>query len=224
MLGPLRRGGVTLVAAAVTALMFVGCKKKPPAASSAVEGNGVATTLERPLAPFTSLHVGGVVQATFAPGTPHLAFHGDSNLVPLVVVDESGGGVWLKQLQPFNPKMALRAEITGPPPTLIVADVASRLNASGLHAERLEVRGAGAARLAIKGSAQELEVTAALASVIDLTELSVAKARVVASTAARVDLGYVEELDVETRDLARVSYNGDPKLTRSVGRGAVKRR
>jgi len=36
--------------------------------------------------------------------------------------------------------------------------------------------------------------------------------------AANVQLGYVEELDVETRGPARVSYMGDPKITRSVGR------
>jgi hypothetical protein len=224
MLEPLRGRGAALAAVAATALLLAGCKKKPPAANPAVEGNGVATTLERPVAPFTSLHVGGVIQATFAPGTPHLALHGDSNLLPLLEVDEASGDLWLKQPRTFNPKMTLRAEITGPTPTVIVADVASHLEVNGMSAERLQVRGAGAARLVITGSARELEVTAALASVIDLTHLSAAKARVVASTAARVDLGYVEELDVETRDRARVSYTGDPKLTRSVGRGAVKRR
>ena len=38
-----------------------------------------------------------------------------------------------------------------------------------------------------------------------------------------VELGYVEELDVETRGAARVSYMGDPKITRSEGRPPAKR-
>jgi hypothetical protein len=39
-----------------------------------------------------------------------------------------------------------------------------------------------------------------------------------------VELGYVEELDVETRGVARVSYMGEPKLTRVEGRPPSKRR
>lgn len=208
-----------LVALAVTAAS--GCKKKE---SEVTEGSGVAKTAERQVPPgLSSLRVGGVLHATYAIGAPHLELRGDDNLLPLVVVDTSSGRLSLSQDRTLKPKMTLGAAIAGPQLTEIVADTASRLSVEGIRGERLRVRTAGAATLTVKGSVEELEVSAVLASQVDLTGLTVRKARIVTEKAARVNLGYVEELDVESKGGSFVTYTGDPKITLKGGRPPLRR-
>jgi len=205
------------------ALPASGCKKKSDP-SAAVEGNGVAKTEERSVPPgISSLRVSGIVHATYTVGEPHLELRGDANLLPLILMDTSAGRLSLTQEQTLKPKMTLAATITGPQLTEIVAEAASRVTVEGIRGDRLKVRTAGAADLTVKGSVDELEVSAVLATRVDLTGLSVRKARVVADKAARVSLGYVEELDVESKGVSLVTFTGDPKITRSVGRHPVRR-
>jgi hypothetical protein len=101
--------------------------------------------------------------------------------------------------------------------------MAAQLTVEGIRGERLNLRTAGAANLTVKGSVDELEVEALLATKLDLTALSVRKARIVTDKAARVNLGYAEELDVESKGASTVTYTGDPKFTRTVGRRPVRR-
>ena len=199
-----------------------GCKKRDD--DAAVQGNGVAKTEERPVpAGLASLRVGGLLHATYTVGAPHLDLRGDANLLPLILMDTSAGRLTLTQNQTLKPKMTLSATIAGPQLTEIVADMASQLTVEGIRGDRLKVRTAGAANLTVKGSVEELEVEALLATKLDLTALSVRKARIVTDKAARVNLGYVEELDVESKGASIVSYTGDPKFTRTVGRRPVRR-
>jgi hypothetical protein len=199
------------------------CKKKKDGAP-ALEGNGVAKTEARSITSFTSLQVGGIVQATYTVGSPRLELHGDANLLPEVQAEVAAGRLALTQKQTLKPSMTLSATIAGPELEEIIAAMASRVTVQGIHAKHLVIRGGGAAKLTVTGSAEDIDVSAEMASQLDLSGLSVGRARVSAATAARVYLGYVEELDVETRAAARVSYTGDPKIARNVGRGASKRR
>lgn len=199
-----------------------GCKKKP---DEPVEGNGVAKSEQRQVPPgLTSLRVGGVLHATYAVGAPHVELRGDGNLLPLVLMDTSSGRLSLTQDQTLKPKMTLGATITGPQLTEILGDMAAQVAVDGIRVERLRVRTAGAAKLTLKGSVDELEVSAVLASRLDLTGLSVRKAHVVSEKAARIDFGYVEELDVESKGASMVTFTGEPKITRTVGRRPVQRR
>lgn len=208
---------------AALAVLAAGCKKKVEE-TPAVEGNGVAKTEERQVPPgLTSLKVGGVLHATYVVGAPHLELRGDANLLPLVVMDTSAGRLALTQDQTFKPKMNLTATIAGPQLAEITADMASQLTVEGVRSDRLKVRAAGAANVTVKGFVDELEVTAVLVSRLDLTGLSVRKARVVTDKAARVNLGYVEELDVESNGVSSVTYAGDAKITRTVGRAPRRR-
>lgn len=214
-----------LLGAALLALVLAlpGCKKKKPAEDpDAVVGNGVAKTEERTLAPFTSLHFGTIMEGKYTIGAPRVSLRGDANLLPHIQIESTPDHVWIKQDTAIKPAMKLTADISGPSLSEIIVDVTSRLSVEGLHAEHLKVRGAGAARLEASGSAGELVVEAGMVAQLDLRHLAVRKAKVTADRAAQVQLGYVEELDVETRAAARVSYMGDPKITRSEGRPPVK--
>jgi len=207
------------VALLALVLALPGCKKKKPADDAdAAIGNGIAKTEERTLAPFTSLHFGTILEGKYTVGAPRVILRGDANLLPLILIDSTPDHVSFKQEKTLKPAMKLTAELSGPPLNEIIVDIASKLRVEGIHAANLHVKGAGAARLEASGSAEELVVEAAMVADIDLSHLAVRKAKVTASKAARVQLGYVEELDVETRGAARVSYMGDPKITRSEGR------
>jgi len=201
-----------------------GCKKKKKAEDdeAPVVGSGVLKTLEKPVPPFTSLHLSTVSEGTYTVGEPKVTLRGDDNLLPLVLVESTPDHLVLRQDQALKPAIKLTTEISGPVPTELIVDVTAKLTLEGLKAGHLNVRTAGVAQLTAAGSADELVVTAELASRIDFTHLAVRKAKVTAVKAAVVRLGYVEELDVETRDAARVSYMGDPKITRSVGRAPLK--
>jgi hypothetical protein len=221
-----RRPWLLGAALAVVLCVTPGCKKKktPGDDPDAVKGDGVAKTLERDVPPFTSLHFGAILEGTYKIGAPHVALHGDANLLPHVQIETLPGHLWLKQDQTLKPAMKLTADVTGPQLTELIVDIASRLTVEGLRTERLRIRGAGAARLEAAGSADELVLDATHAAHLDLTRFAVRKAKVIASGGASVQLGYIEELDVETRGAARVSYMGDPKITRSEGRAPAKQK
>lgn len=220
-----RRPWLLGAALVVFASFAPGCKKKAHSGDdpNAILGNGVTQTVERGLPPFTSLHFGTVMEGTYKSGDPHVTLRGDANLLPHIQVETTPDHVWIKQDATLKPAMKLTAEITGPQLNEVIVDIASRLKVEGLRADHLHVRGAGASRLEMSGGADELVVDAALAAQLDLTRFPVRKAKITAAGAAVVQLGYVEELDVETRAAARVSYMGDPKITRSEGRPPSKR-
>ncbi|HEV8547493.1 MAG TPA: DUF2807 domain-containing protein [Polyangiaceae bacterium] len=207
----------------VAAVVAAGCAKKPPKAEEVLEGSGVPKTLERDLAPFTALHVGGVVEAKVTLGKPHLLLRGDENLVSALEVTAAGERLALVQPTAFKPKMTLSAEISGPELAEIIVDVASRTTVEGLHAQKLSVRGGGAARLSLAGTVDELTLASRGVVAFDLTNLAVRRARVKVLDAVSVTFGSVEELDVETHGAALVSYQGETKVTRSVGRAPSRR-
>lgn len=212
--------GGWLVVAAVAA---AGCAKKPKA-EPALDGSGVPKALERDVAPFTALHVGGVVEAKVTVGKPHLLLRGDDNLVSALEVTSTEGRLALVQPAAFKPKMTLSAELSTPELGEIIVDVASRTVVEGLHAQKLTVRGGGAARLSLSGTVDELDLASRGVTAFDLTRLAVHRARVKVLDATKVTFGSVEELDVETHGAAFVSYQGETKITRSVGRAPSRQR
>lgn len=202
-----------------------GCKKKTKArgGEDGVPGNGVLKTVEKPVPPFTSLHLSAVSEGKYSIGEPKVTLRGDDNLLPLIRVDSTPGHLVLDQKETLKPAIKLTTDISGPPDlTELIVDVTARLTVEGLKAGKLAVRTSGVGRLTASGSADEIVIDAAMVSQIDFTHLAVRKAKVTAVKAAQVRLGYVEELDVETRAAARVSYMGDPKITRSLGRPPIK--
>lgn len=221
--GGLRRSSRLAALGLLVVLGATGCKKKKKAeADETVTGSGILKTVEKPVPPFTSLHLSTVSESTYTIGAPKVTLRGDDNLVPLIFVESTPDHLVLRQDKSLKPAIKLTTDISGPVPTELIVDVTAKLTVEGLKAGSLAVRTAGVAQLTASGSADEIVVTAELASRIDFTRLAVRKAKVTASKAAQVRLGYVEELDVETRAAARVSYIGDPKITRSVGRAPIK--
>jgi len=211
----------SLLAAAVAA---AGCAKKPKEEpETRLEGSGVTKTLERELAPFPFLHVGGLVEAKVTIGKPHLTLRGDDNLVDALEVTAMDGHLSLVQPSVFKPKMTLSAELSTPELAEIIVDVASRTAVEGVRAQKLSLRGGGGARLSLTGTVDELELSARGVAAFDLKELAVHRARVNVVDAASVTFGSVEELDVETHGAARVSYQGETNITRSVGRPPSRR-
>jgi len=201
-----------------------GCKKKKPHGDEDnVTGSGVLKTVEKPVPPFASLHLSTVSEGKYTIGEPKVTLRGDDNLLPLIRVDSTPGQLVVSQEKTFKPAINLTTDIAGPPDlTELIVDITARLTVEGLKAGKLTVKTSGVGKLTASGSADEIVIEAAMASQIDLTHLAVRKAKVTAIKAAQVRLGYVEELDVETRAAARVSYMGDPKITRSVGRPPIK--
>lgn len=221
--GGLRSSPRLVALALLVVLGATGCKKKKPHGDEdAVAGSGVLKTLEKPVPPFTSLHLSTVSEGKYTIGEPKVTLRGDDNLLPLIQVTSTPDHLVVKQDKTLEPNIKLTTDISGPVPTELIVDVTAKLTVEGLKADHLVVRTAGVGQLAASGSADEIVVVAELASRIDFTHLAVRKAKVTASKAAVVRLGYVEELDVETRAAARVSYMGDPKITRSVGRPPFK--
>jgi hypothetical protein len=166
-----------LIGAALVVVLSAtpGCKKKkkPEDDAKAVKGDGVAQTLERDLKPFSSLHLGTILEATYKIGPPHVALRGDANLLPHIQLETTPDHLSISQDATLKPAMKLTADISGPQLNEIIVDIASQLTVEGLHAEHLHVRGAGAGRLVATGSADELVLEAALAARLDLTHFPV---------------------------------------------------
>jgi len=196
-------------------IALVACeKKKPP---DALEGNGVAATVERDVAPFSRLAVGSRIELEVTIGkASRLELNGDGNLLPHVTSRSENGLLTLDTDKRVKPSMRLRARISVPRLDSASGTKVARIDIQGLAADTFEAHATDVAKLSAAGTAKALVLKGAVAGSLDFSKVSAASATVRLEKAASVRLGYLEELDVATKGATRVSYVGDPKIKKDI--------
>jgi hypothetical protein len=207
------------VLCAVFAVGTVGCEKKQP--SDTVEGNGVAASADRDVAPFSRVAVGSRIELDVTVGkASRLELRGDGNLLPLVTSRSENGLLTLDIDKKIKPSMRLHARIGVPRLDSASATKLARIDIQGLAADTFEAQATDGAKLSAAGSAKRLVLKGAVAGSLDFSKVSAASATVRLERAASARLGYLEELDVAIKDATRVFYVGDPKIKKDVQKPA----
>jgi hypothetical protein len=207
------------VLCAVFAVGTVGCEKNKP--SDTVEGNGVAASAERDVAPFSRVAVGSRIELDVTVGNASkLELRGDRNLLPLVTSRSENGLLTLDVGKKIKPSMRLHARISVPRLDSASATKVARIDIQGLAADTFEANATDVAKLSAAGTAKALVLKGAVGASLDFSKVSAASATVRLEKAATARLGYLEELDVATKGATRVFYVGDPKIKKDVQKPA----
>jgi len=201
--------------ALVLTVAAVACRAR----SSDLIGSGVEKTEARQIAGFHKLRVGDAIDAEVVVGPPAQAtLVGDDNLLHGVSLELDGDVLDVHSKPGTRPKLSVRVRLTTPKLDWIIAEGASVVHVGKLGANSIRLFTGGAARLVLQGAAEEVTIRSRMASSVDARQLSAKTVHIDGQDAAQVFVGYSERLDVHITGAGRVTYQGDPELTRDVSR------
>jgi len=179
---------------------------------SVVEGNGQSAVERREIASLDGIDINGPMLVEVRVGAaPSLQVEGDSNLLPLLRTDASGGmlRVWIEgSIRTANP---LRVTYTTPQLRQISSNGSGRLSVTGLNGDPLSVSQNGSRAVQLAGSVSRLD--ARLNGSGSLTAAGLESGATVArlNGSGRLDLGRVngESLSLELMGSGGVNASGN---------------
>lgn len=199
----------------------------PLPACAFVNGSGVAKTETRMPGQFTKIETTGavVLEVTSGQSSPIVLVSGDNNVVPLVKTTVSGDVLKIRVGESHRSKLPLVVKIAMPKLVALFASGAAKVSAANLGGPRFELRGSGAIKVSLGGAVDELSIDVSGAARIDATALAARKATVSASGAGTIDVNAAEKLDVRLSGAGKLTYAGNPVITKSIsGAGSIERR
>lgn len=184
----------------------------------------------RSLPPFSSIAVNGVGKVSVHKGPQSVKLRIDGDLIDLYETKVSGGRLTLGFSCGFRGAWALRGlrtceiDVTMPSLDGIVINGSGELGIDEFRYGKLSVEANGACALAMSGSASDLSLSCTGSCSIHARDLSVARADLSITGAAKVELGVKEELKASITGSGQVLYWGSPSLSRKIsGTGTVRR-
>ena len=179
---------------------------------NAVQGNGQNVVERREIASLDGIDINGPMQVEVRVGAaPSLQVEGDSNLLPLLRTDASGGTlrVWIEgNIRTSNP---LRVTYTTPQLHQISSSGSGRLSVTGLNGGALNVSQNGSRAVQLSGNVSRLD--ARLNGSGSLTAAGLESGTTVArmNGSGRLDLGRVngESLSLELMGSGGVNASGN---------------
>lgn len=182
--------------------------------SKAVAGDGRVSTERRTVAGLTELDMSGPLNVEVRVGeAPSLQIEADSNLLPLVRTEETGGAlrVWVQGSVRTN--NALRVVYTVPRLSQVRASGSGRLGVTGLQGGALSLTRSGSGESQLSGRVASLTVDSRGSGSVIASALETGDAHVSLSGSGRVQLGQVRA------DTVNLTVRGSGEATVS-GRAA----
>jgi Putative auto-transporter adhesin, head GIN domain len=192
-----------------------------------VAGSGTRVTQKRNVSSFTSIAIeGAFTLEVVCQKDLSLELEGDDNILPLVSTDVSSVGVLnLKSRQGYSTREPVVVRISVPNLEGLSVSGAGFINISGMKNEKFEMDINGAAIIKASGTTQVLDVETNGAAKIDTHNLRASRAVVDSKGVSIVDVAASEQLDVTISGPSRVTYHGDPVVTKTVhGPGRVEKK
>ena len=158
--------------------------------SSAVQGNGQSATERRDAGASDGIDINGPMQVEVRVGdAASLQVEGDSNLLPMLRTDASGGllRVWIEgSIRSANP---LRVIYTTPALRQINANGSGRLSVSGLNGGPLSLSQNGSRQVQLSGSVSRLDARVNGSGSVNATGLQSGSTVASVNGSGRLDLG-----------------------------------
>ena len=222
------RGSNATIRSALMAAFAAACLLAAPLPASAFErGSGVAKTETRMPGPFTKIETSGsvVLEVTSGQSSTVILVSGDNNVVPLVKTTVSGDVLKIRVDESHTAKLPLVVKIAMPKLVAVSASGAAKVNAANLGGPRFELKGSGAVKATLGGRVDELSIDINGAARIDAIALAARNVTVSASGAGTVDVNAADKLNVHLSGAGKVSYLGDPVVTKSISAaGTIQRK
>lgn len=191
-----------------------------------VRGSGVRKTEKRDLPAFTSIETSGAFEVRVDCQKPaSFELEADDNLLPLVQTEVRDGVLRVTTTKGYSSNGGIVLRVTVPDLARIKSTGAGKFNISNLKNDQFEIQSTGAATVVASGQSKSLMISSTGAGKIDAHDLRASDATVKVTGAAGVDVYATDALDVTVSGAGRVTYSGNPKVSKKVsGAGQVVKR
>src|SRR6266550_1504504 len=172
-----------------------------------VTGSGKRAMQKRDVASFTSISTQGAFDIQVVCQKPvSLEIEGDDNILPLITTEVNNSVLYIKGIQNYSVREPINVRISVPNLDGITMSGAGKTDISGIKNDKFEIDTSGAAK-------------------IDTSRLQASRAVVDSKGVSKVDLSAADQLDVTISGPSRVTYKGDPVVTKTVhGPGSVEKK
>lgn len=225
------------IAAALSTALLSGCNGPlvtELASASAIKGSGVVKEETRDVPAFSKLELSQAIRAEVTVGAEtSVRVKADDNVLKLVKTEVKGGtlvvgyesgvavetrdGVMVTITTPalnaITARTASSVKATLKPGAQLelAAHEASRLEASGIQAEKLTIEVTTAGTIVAAGKAASLKATVSAASGLKAADLTVENARVDASAASHAEVNVAGAIDGTSSGASTISISGHPR-------------
>lgn len=202
---------------------FALCLLALTACHHGVRGSGVRKTETRDLAAFTAIETSGAFEVRVDCQKPaSFEIEADDNLLPLVQTEVRDGVLRVTTTKSYSSNGEIVLRITVPDLARVKSTGAGKFNISNLKNDQFEVQSTGAATVVASGQSKSVTIGSTGAGKIDAHDLRASDATVKVTGAAGVDVYATDALDVTVSGAGRVTYSGNPKVSKKVsGAGQV---
>jgi hypothetical protein len=191
-----------------------------------VTGSGKRAMQKRDVASFTSISTQGAFDIQVVCQKPvSLEIEGDDNILPLVTTEVNNNVLYIKGTQNYSVREPISVRISVPNLDGITLSGAGKTDISGIKNDKFEIDSSGAPTIKVSGATKVVDIDTSGAAKIDTSRLQASRAVVDSKGVSRVDLSAADQLDVTISGPSRVTYKGDPVVTKTVhGPGSVEKR
>jgi hypothetical protein len=188
-----------------------------------VRGSGVRKTEKRDLPAFTSIETSGAFEVKVDCQKPaSFEIEADDNLLPLVQTEVRDGVLRVTTTKSYRSNGGIVLRVSVPDLARIKSTGAGKFDISNLKNDQFEIQSTGAATVVASGQSKSLTINSTGAGKIDAHDLRASDATVKVTGAAGVDVYATDALDVTVSGAGRVTYSGNPKVSKKVsGAGQV---
>ena len=191
-----------------------------------IKGSGKREVLKRQIETFTSISAEGAFNVeVVCQKDPSLEIEADDNILPLIAVEITHGVLRLKNTNSYSIKEPVVIRLTVPNLEGLSVSGAGKFDVSKVKSQNFVLEAHGAAQIKVSGTTESLNISANGAGSIDAHSLQASKAVVESNGVAKVDIDVSDQLDVTVSGPSTVTYQGDPKINKSIrGPGKVQKR
>jgi hypothetical protein len=191
-----------------------------------VAGSGNRQTQKRDVASFNSISTDGAFDIEVVCQQPvSLEIEGDDNILPIVSTDVSNNVLHIKSLRGYSVAAPIKLKISVPNLDGISVNGAGEIDVSGMKNEKFEIDANGAPTIRVSGETRIVDIETNGAGKIDTHKLRASQAIVDSRGVSKVDVRAADQLDVTVSGPSRVTYEGDPKVNKTIhGPGSIERK
>lgn len=191
-----------------------------------VHGSGVRKSEKRELAPFTAIETSGAFEINVTCQKPaSFEIEADDNILPLVETEVRGGVLHLTTTKSYSSGGGIVVQITLPNLESVRSTGAGKFRVMDLKNDHFKIDTTGAATIVAQGQSKSLDLSSTGAGKIDAHDLRAGEANVRVTGAAAVEVYAIDQLDVDVSGVGRVTYSGDPKVSKHIsGAGQVNKK
>jgi Putative auto-transporter adhesin, head GIN domain len=191
-----------------------------------VTGSGKRAMQKRDVASFTSISTQGAFDIQVVCQKPvSLEIEGDDNILPLITTEVNNSVLYIKGIQNYSVREPINVRISVPNLDGITLSGAGKTEISGIKNDKFEIDSTGAPTIKVSGATKVVDIDTSGAAKIDASKLQASRAVVDSKGVSKVDLSAADQLDVTISGPSRVTYKGDPVVTKTVhGPGSVEKK